>query len=168
MASLNKAITKNLFETCLPTIGQPRKAMPVWNEGEKMFICSEYESKNGHRYYKGVRFSNRLVIVENVGIYHTWTYIDGIELYAFNNQSIELIQKKSYGKKFRSNDFVYNEALSMVISYLEGAAKMSGSAVTKEQIAEEAKAIMESCYKSYLDSDFEARLTQVLPKLEEK
>ena len=47
-----------------------------------MFFCEEYESGNGHRYYKGVRFCDRIVIVEKVGLYHTWTYIDGIEVYA--------------------------------------------------------------------------------------
>ena len=83
MASLTKAINKDLFDKILPTFGSPRVHVPVWDEGQKMFLCEEYESGNGHRYYKGVRFCDRIVIVEKVGLYHTWTYIDGIEVYAF-------------------------------------------------------------------------------------
>lgn len=88
MASLTKAINKDLFDKILPTFGNPRVHVPVWDEGQKMFLCEEYESGNGHRYYKGVRFCDRIVIVEKVGLYHTWTYIDGIEVYAFNGKSL--------------------------------------------------------------------------------
>lgn len=54
MASLAKAINKDLFDKILPTFGNPRVHVPVWDEGQKMFLCEEYESGNGHRYYKGV------------------------------------------------------------------------------------------------------------------
>lgn len=64
MASLTKAINKDLFDKILPTFGNPRVHVPVWDEGQKMFLCEEYESGNGHRYYKGVRFCDRIVIVE--------------------------------------------------------------------------------------------------------
>ena len=86
MASLTKAINKDLFDKILPTFGNPRVHVPIWDEGQKMFLCEEYDSGNGHRYYKGVRFCDRIVIVEKVGLYHTWTYIDGIEVYAFNGK----------------------------------------------------------------------------------
>ena len=84
MASLTKAINKDLFDSILPTFGNQRVHIPVWDEGQKMFLCEEYESASGNRYYKGVRFCDRIVVVEKVGLYHNWTYIDGIEVYAFN------------------------------------------------------------------------------------
>lgn len=52
MATLTKAINKDLFDSILPTFGNPRVHVPVWDEGQKMFLCEEYESANGHRYYK--------------------------------------------------------------------------------------------------------------------
>ena len=78
MASLTKAINKDLFDSILPTFGNQRVHIPVWDEGQKMFLCEEYESASGNRYYKGVRFCDRIVVVEKVGLYHNWTYIDGI------------------------------------------------------------------------------------------
>ena len=56
MASLTKAINKDLFDSILPTFGNQRVHIPVWDEGQKMFLCEEYESASGNRYYKGVRF----------------------------------------------------------------------------------------------------------------
>ena len=96
MASLTKAINKSLFDDILPSYGTPRINILVWDDSQKMFICDEYESENGHRYYRGIRFCDRIVILEKVGLYHSWTYIDSIELYAFNGQQIELIQKRDY------------------------------------------------------------------------
>ena len=38
MASLTKAINKDLFDKILPTFGNPRVHVPVWDEGQKKFI----------------------------------------------------------------------------------------------------------------------------------
>ena len=83
-----------------------------------MFLCEEYESGNGHRYYKGVRFCDRIVIVEKVGLYHTWTYIDSIEVYAFNGTRLELVQKRDYDKTFRNEEFIRQESETMVCNYM--------------------------------------------------
>lgn len=41
MASLTKAINKDLFDSILPTFGNQRVHIPVWDEGQKMFLCEE-------------------------------------------------------------------------------------------------------------------------------
>lgn len=168
MASPTKAINKDLFDKILPTFGNPRVHVPVWDEGQKMFLCEEYESGNGHRYYKGVRFCDRIVIVEKVGLYHTWTYIDGIEVYAFNGKRLELVQKRDYDKTFRNEEFIRQESETMVRNYFEGVLKAQRSSMPQEQLEAQAKGIIEGCYKSFLDSDFNTRLTQILPQIEQK
>lgn len=90
MATLAKAINKNFLDSILPVYGNPRENVPTWDNSQKMFICNEHESTNGNRYYCGIRFCERIVIVEKVGLYHNWTYIDGIELYAFNGKGWRL------------------------------------------------------------------------------
>ena len=165
MATLTKAINKSLFDSILPTYGTPRVNIPTWDDSQKMFICSQYESANGHRYYLGIRFCDRIVIVEKVGLYHSWTYIDGIELYAFNGQKMELIQKRDYDKVFRNEDFIRSESEQMVKDFLAGVMKTQRICVPDEQITEQAKALIDGCYKSFLDPDFNTRLTQILPRL---
>lgn len=98
MATLTKAINKDLFDSILPTFGNPRVHVPVWDEGQKMFLCEEYESANGHRYYKGVRFCDRIVVVEKVGLYHSWTYIDSIEIYVFNGKRLNSYRRRTTRK----------------------------------------------------------------------
>ena len=168
MATLTKAINKNLFDSILPTFGSPRVQMPVWDDSQKMFIFDEYESGSGNHYYRGIRFCDRIVIMEKVGLYHSWTYIDGIELYAFNGQKMELIQKRDYDKVFRSEDFIRQESEQMVKDYLTGVMKTQRVCIPAEEIASQAVALISGCYKSFLDPDFNTRLTQIIPKLEQR
>ena len=168
MATLTKAINKSLFDSILPTYGTPRIHIPTWDNSQKMFICNEYESGNGHRYYLGIRFCDRIVIVEKVGLYHSWTSIDSIELYAFNGQKMELIQKRDYDKVFRNEDFIRQESMQMVVDFMKGVAKTQRTCLPSEQIALEAKTLIDGCYKSFLDPDFNTRLTQIIPSLEKK
>ena len=166
MATLTKAINKNLFDSILPSFGNPRVHIPVWDDSQKMFICDEFESGSGHRYYRGIRFCDRIVILEKVGLYHSWTYIDSIELYAFNGQKMELIQKRDYDKVFRNEDFIRQESEQMVKDYLMGVMKTQRICAPAEQIDSQASELISGCYKSFLDPDFNTRLTQILPKLE--
>lgn len=168
MATLTKAINKSLFDRILPTYGSPRVHIPTWDNSQKMFICDEYESGNGHRYYRGIRFCDRIVILEKVGLYHSWTYIDSIELYAFNGQKMELIQKRDYDKVFRNEAFIRQESEQMVKDYLTGVMKTQRICVSAEQLDTQAKELVDNCYKSFLDGDFNTRLTQILPKLEQR
>ena len=168
MATLTKAINKSLFDNILPTFGTPRVHIPVWDDSQKMFICDEYESGNGHRYYRGIRFCDRVIILERVGLYHSWTYIDSIELYAFNGQRMELIQKRDYDKVFRNEDFIRQESEQMVKDYLTGVMKTQRICTPIEQISAQASELINGCYKSFLDPDFNTRLTQILPKLEQR
>lgn len=168
MATLQNAISRNLIDNILPTFGNPRVKTHTWDNSQKMFICNEYESANGNRYYCGVRFSDRIAIVEKVGLYHTWTYIDGIELYAFNGKKVELIQKRDYDKVFRKEEFVRAESEGMVKDYLLGIVKTQRTFVPAEELARQAKELVASCYKSFLDADFNTRLTQILPAIEQK
>lgn len=160
-----KVINKDLFDSILPTFGNPRVNIPTWDNSQKMFICDEYESVSGNRYYKGIRFCDRVVIVEKVGLYHNWTYIDSIELYAFNGKKLELIQKRDYDKVHRREEFIRSESESMVKDYLSGVLKSQGKQASEEQIESKTKGLIDGCYKSFLDSDFNTRLIQILPAI---
>lgn len=165
MASFEKALTKDLFDNLLPTYGTPRKAIPVWDEGQKMFLLGNYESEKGNMYYEGIRFCDKIVIKEKVGLCHTWTYIDSIEIYAFNGTRLELVQKHDYDKTFRTEEFVRAEAEQMICDYISGVLKARGENCPMEQIREHAHAIVEGSFKSFLSQDFNKHLTRILPQL---
>jgi len=168
MATLTKAINQSFFDSILPKYGTPRVHIPVWDNGQKMFIFDEWESDQGNRHYRGIRFCEQIVILEKVGLYHSWTYIDSIELYAFNGVKIELIQKCDYEKVFRNEAFIRQESEQMVRDYMTGVMKIQRICTPVEQIAAQASELINRCYKSFLDPDFNTRLTQILPKLEQR
>lgn len=69
MANLQKAINKNFLDSVLPAYGNARKVkINGYDNSQKMFIINEYESVSGHRYYRGVRFCERVVFAETVGM----------------------------------------------------------------------------------------------------
>lgn len=167
MANISKAIERNFIDSVLPTFGNQRATVgPVWDEGQKMFIVDEYESAAGNRYYRGVRFCDRMVMVEYVGLYHNWTYIDGIELYIFDGSKLNLVQKRTYNKRFRDNDDVRSETKSMLRQYLSGIAKSQNHNIDAASIDDVVNKTIDGCYKSFLDADYNVRLNQqVLPQI---
>lgn len=170
MANLEKAMSQNLFDKFLPAFGDntPRPHIPVWDNSQRMFICDEYESAAGNRQYAGVRFCNNLAVVERVGLYHNCTYINHLEIYAFDNGHARLIQRCTYDKVFRSEAFIRAESQRMVQDYLNGMFKAEGTTVPVSQVEAHAKELVDGCYKSFLDEDFNERLIQILPALEQE
>lgn len=164
MATIN-GITNNVFDSILPTFGNPRANLPVWDESQKMFITSEYESAAGNKYYKGVRFSDRLVIVEKIGLYHTWTYIDGIELYVFDGKKHQLIGSKPFEKVFYSKDLIKRELEKMLLDYVLSQAKLQNSIIELESVMESVELFLDEAYRSFLQSDTEMSLECVMPLL---
>lgn len=167
MANISKAIERNFINSVLPTFGNQRATVgPVWDEGQKMFIVDEYEAESGNRYYRGVRFCDRMVMVEYVGLYHNWTYIDGIELYIFDGSKLNLAQKRTYNKVFRDEDTVRRESKSMLRQYLSGIAKSQNHSINDASIDGIVDQTIADCYKSFLDDDYNVRLNQqVLPQI---
>lgn len=163
MANLQKAINQNFLDSVLPSYGNARKANTLnYDNSQKMFIVDEYESSSGHRYYRGVRFCDRVAFVETVGLYHNWTYIDSLEMYVFNGEQAVLVQKKDYDKVFRKETSVKTDSESMLRDYLAGQAKMSGTVIPTEQLTEHAHQLVEGSFTSFLSKDFEIRLTRIL------
>lgn len=158
-------ISNSLFEGILPVFGTHGNNLPVWNEGQKMFISSEYESASGNRYYKGLRFCEQLVVVETVGLYHTWTYIDGLEIYVFDGRKPKLVGKRQYAKTFYNADFIKDQTIQMVSDYIQGQIKLQNVNVPARRISEEAKIVVERSYTSFLSDDFGLKMQDMIPLL---
>ncbi len=170
MALLQKAIGLELLNQVLPTFGSSCELKgPVWNESQKMFITNEYESASGNRYYCGIRFSDNLVIVEKIGLAHTWTFLDGIELYRFDGTKLVLIQKKDYSQTtYRKDEFVLAETKTLLKDYFIGFMKQNRAALPADLLEEKVNQVVSASYKSYLDSDYNVRLTSVVKEIESR
>lgn len=158
--------TTSFIDGILPVYGNPGCNIPVWNEGEKMFISDEYQSAKGNWYYKGLRFSDRLAIVEKVGLFHSFKYIDEIEVYTFNEKSRTLIGSYKFEKTFYDKDLIQNKAKEMVSDYITSQMKLQNLPVRRDSIVSEVDKIVGATYVSLLSDDYNINLQNLLPVLQ--
>jgi len=158
-------ISNSLFDSMLPTFGNTGNGLPVWNEGQKMFISSEYESAAGNRYYKGLRFCEKLAIVETVGLYHTWSYINSIEVYVFEGKQTKLVSKRQFDKQFYDANFIKEQTKQMVKDYLHGQTKIQNAVVPMSRLEEESNSVVEKSYTSFLSEEFGNKMQDMVPLL---
>lgn len=162
MATIN---AENIINTVLPTYGSPRENVPVWDAGQKMFILDQYQSVSGNRSYIGMRFCDRFAVVEKVGMFHNWTYINSLELYVYNMDNVVLAQKEDFYKEFRNEEFIREESKRMVETYLLSMMKSKNIAASEEVVAtvkKQADVLVRKCYKNFFDVDFNTMLMKKL------
>ena len=138
-------VTNNVFDSILPVVGNPRVKLPIWNEGDKMFLSSEYESASGH--------------------YHTWKYIDSIDVYAFDGNNKVLIGTRKFEKTFYDRELIKKETEIILQEYFKGQMKLQHIRVSEEQVKMEAKRHVEASYTSFLSDNYNPRLQGLLPLL---
>ena len=68
----------------------------------------------------------------------------------------------------RNEAFVRMESEAMVKDFHAGILKAQRTSVPTDQLENQAKELIDGCYKSFLDSDFNTRLTQILPAIEQR
>lgn len=159
--------TDSMLDSFFPKFGHQRADLPVWNEGDRMFISDEYESEAGNRYYKGVRFSDRLAIVEKVGLYHNWKYIDEIEMYVFNGKGKVLVNNRKFEKVFYSAALIKDEAYRMAEGYLKSQLKLNRIYSASGNVSEDARVLVDQTYVSLMSDNYDmGNLRQMLPLLQ--
>lgn len=155
-------VSNGFFDSILPTYGTCRTQTPVWNESLKMFITDEYESASGNRYYNGIRISNRIVIVEHIGMYHAFNYLDGIDIYMFDDEQRKLIAQEKYDKQFYDVNFIREASKRILRNYARSQAALTGTQITDEMIDAEVNAIIDNSYQSLLDDDKKEKLQAIV------
>lgn len=164
MATISSVRT-NLLDSILPTYGNPRINAPIWNESQRMFITDQYTSAAGHTYYLGVRFSDRFVTILHIGLYHNWTYINEVEVYAFDEHERKLIGKTSVDKYY-NEDLVRSTTEKLLHDYIEGQMKLNGNVIDRKQLTAQVKELVDRSYVSMLgDANTARRLEAVKPLL---
>ena len=144
--------TNSFIDRILPTFGNTRDNIPIYCDSQKMFISSHYTSAAGHMYYKGLRFTDRLVMVEKVGIYKNFSYIDSIEVYAFNGAEKILIGKIDYDKVFYNAEKIKEDAATIIANYIEDSARITGSFMDSTRIKQQTSELMPQMYESPMHS----------------
>lgn len=144
--------TNSFLDRVLPQFGNPRENIPVYSDSQKMFLSSHYTSASGNMYYKGLRLSDRIVMVEKVGLYKNFSYIDSVEVYAFDGDSKVLVGKVDYDKVFYNVARIKEDTTAIIANYLESSARVVGALPDKDSIKHQAVQLLEAMYENPLQS----------------
>ena len=144
--------TNSFLDKILPTFGNSRENIPVYSDSQKMFMSSHYTSASGNMYFKGLRFTDRLVMVEKVGLYKNFSYIDSIEVYAFDGESKVLIGKMDYEKVFYNAERIKEDTAAIIENYLEDSARITGAQLDDVRIKQQAMQLLDAMYENPLRS----------------
>ena len=148
-----KTLNSNSFlDRILPTYGTQRENIPIYDSTQKMFLSNTYTSESGNMYYKGLRFSERLVMIEHIGLYKNWTYIDEVEIYAFDGNQMTLIGKKKFDKQFYSPETIKNEVIELTFDFLKTQMTLSGGVGTDESLRVMTLEIIEDTYQNPIEN----------------
>lgn len=158
-------IGNNPLDGILPVYGNPRVKTPIWNESQHMFITDQYTTVGGNTCYLGVRFSDRFVTILHIGLYHNWTYINDVEVYAFDGEERKLVGKVSLDKYY-DEDLIRTTTENLLLNYIEGQMVLQGIKPHREQLQDQVREMVQKSYCSMLnDSTTAQRLEAVKPLL---
>ena len=158
-------VSNNLFDSILPTYGNPRVKTPIWNESQRMFITDQYTSAGGNTYYLGVRFTDRFVTILHIGLYHNWTYINEVEVYAFDGNERKLIGKTSIDQYY-DEEKIRSTTKELLHDYILGQIKLNGGNINYKQLESHVNELVQKSYFSLLeDANTPKRLEAIKPLL---
>lgn len=134
------------------------KAMPAafksaeltFNAGKNIFLTQGYTSMAGNTYYQGVRFSDRIIITQQLGQGYFYTFLNGIRIFGFNGKEATLIAEKSYHCCVYSDYNVKSESEKLIKEFLKSQAEISGSIVQENQLETFAQNLVEDTMKNQL------------------
>lgn len=144
--------TNSFLDKILPQFGNPRENIPVYSDSQKMFMSSHYTSASGNMYYKGLRFTDRMVMIEKVGLYKNFSYIDSVEVYAFDGETKILIGKIDYDKVFYNTERIKEDTATIIANYLEDSSRVTGALMDKVRIQQQTRQLLEAMYENPLRS----------------
>lgn len=98
-------------------------------------------------------------------MYHTFNYLDGMDIYMFDGEQRKLIAQEKYDKQFYDVNFVREASKRALRNYARSQAVMIGTQISDENIDAEVNAIIDNSYQSLLDDDKMQKLQAIVPIL---
>lgn len=158
----------NVLDIILPKKGQHRPAcLPIWDESRRMFIVDEHESEAGNRSYKGIRVTDRFAVVEYIGNFHNWCYINAVELYAYDGHACRLVSKHPFDKVFYDAALIRQTSEEMMRDFIRSQYRLLHRNCDEQAITTQSSALIDGSYRSMISEDtaeLMAQLTPLLPK----
>lgn len=121
----------------------------VYDNDRGLLRTATYTAAAGNTYYQGINISNRLIIKADIGEGHTYTFLNGVTVYAFNGNSSHIIG--SWNKTFPTSYSPHNMrcvALHIVLNYLLSQAAMRGNSVSESEVNDFAEQLVDEAMRN--------------------
>ena len=125
----------------------------TYNAAKNVFLSQGYTSAAGNMYYKAVRLSNRLMVYYDLGQGYAYTFLNGIKLYCFDGQKVQLIAQKYWGGsdyRIFNEQFAKEQSILMLRGFLEGQLKLQGAHVSDQELTSFARSMVEETQRRQL------------------
>jgi hypothetical protein len=127
-----------------------KNAQLTFDAGKNIFLTDGYTSQAGNTYFQGIRFSDRIVITQQVGIGYFYTFLNGIRIFGFNGKEATLIAEKSYHCCIYRESYVQTESENLIRDFLQSQSVLSGSIVENNVLDSFSKNIVADTMKNQL------------------
>ncbi len=127
-----------------------KNAELTFNAGKNIFLSTGYTSQAGNTYFQGVRFSERIIITQQLGQGYCYTFLNGLRIFGFNGKEATLIAEKSFHCCIYDESFVKTQSENLIKEYLQSQAAMSGSFVESKVLDSFSESLVADTLKNQL------------------
>lgn len=120
----------------------------TYNKANNIYLTDGYTSKAGNTYFQGIRLSDRIVVKENIGIGYWHTFLNGIQVYGFDGNDLQLIGSESFHCCHYSKETVRREATELVKAYLENQCTLANTQLDINTLKELSSSLVETAFVS--------------------
>jgi hypothetical protein len=131
-----------IADTAMPAVFQNMEL--TYNAAKNVFLTHGYTSLAGNTYYQGIRFSDRIIITQQIGEGYFYTFLNGIRIFGFNGKEATLIAEKSYYCCVYNENFLKSESENLIREYLKSQAELMGGTINSDQLNDFTKELVES------------------------
>lgn len=167
-ANKNVALNlSNVWDEIFPEYGTPRKQQFDWDESQRMWLYDRFVNCSGHLQYNGLRFCGKIAFRERVSEYHHCTYINDVTLYAFDGTMPVMVECHKFERTFHNAELIRSISEDMLRRHIRSTLKTMGITAKPEEIDREVQRLIDGCYKSFLDDDYNTGMLQLVADLKD-
>lgn len=133
-----------------------------YNESQNMFVSSGYTSNAGNSYFQGLRLSDRIFIVIDIGIGYMYTFLNGITIHTAQNNERKVIGSKTYYNQVYNEIKIKEDAKEIVIEELKKESQSKGLKFDENDFIEFVDKLVEDAYKNQIENLKNIQLNKLL------
>ena len=149
-----------LIDKVLPiTIG---KTDLTYSESQNMITTRGYTSAAGNTYFRGIRLSERIFIILDIGIGYAHTFLNGIKIYSNQGNEKKLIASKPYHTVYYNDTKVKTDAKELIKAELRAEILKDGLSVDEEWLNDFVEILIEDTFKNQIENLKTIQLNKLL------